>query len=73
MGSFIINWICLMGIIWHYRIGFMDTEDSIVEQQAVEIERYQEVVFGLSMIIGALTTLFLIITSLTYYAYYLLD
>ncbi len=62
-----------MGIIWHYRIGFMDTEDSIVEQQAVEIERYQEVVFGLSMIIGALTTLFLIITSLTYYAYYLLD
>jgi hypothetical protein len=73
MGSFIINWICLMGIIWHYRIGFMDTEDSIVEQQAAEIKRYQEVVFGLSMIIGALTTLFLIITSLTYYAYYLLD
>lgn len=62
-----------MGIIWHYRIGFMDTEDSIVEQQAAEIKRYQEVVFGLSMIIGALTTLFLIITSLTYYAYYLLD
>ena len=62
-----------MGIIWHYRIGFMDTEDSIVEQQADEIKRYQEVVFGLSMIIGALTTLFLIITSLTYYAYYLLD
>jgi hypothetical protein len=73
MGSFIINWICLMGIIWHYRIGFMDTEDSIVAQQADEIKRYQEVVFGLSMIIGALTTLFLIITSLTYYAYYLLD
>ena len=62
-----------MGIIWHYRIGFMDTEDSIVAQQADEIKRYQEVVFGLSMIIGALTTLFLIITSLTYYAYYLLD
>lgn len=62
-----------MGIIWHYRIGFMDTEDSIVEQQAAEIKRYQEVVFGLSMIVGALTTLFLIITSLTYYAYYLLD
>lgn len=62
-----------MGIIWHYRIGFMDTEDSIVEQQAAEIKRYQEVVFGLSMIVGALTTLFLIVTSLTYYAYYLLD
>lgn len=62
-----------MGIIWHYRIGFMDTEDSIVEQQADEIKRYQEVVFGLSMIVGALTTLFLIVTSLTYYAYYLLD
>lgn len=62
-----------MGIIWHYRIGFMDTEDSIVEQQAAEIKRYQEVVFGLSMIVGALTTLFLIVTALTYYAYYLLD
>ena len=33
-----------MGIIWHYRIGFMDTEDSIVEQQAAEIKRYQEVI-----------------------------
>ena len=43
---------------------------DIIEDQAAEIKRYKEVVFGLSMVVGALTTLILGVVLLTYYAYY---
>jgi hypothetical protein len=43
---------------------------DIIGEQAAEIKRYKEVVFGLSMVVGALTTLILGCALLTYYAYY---
>jgi len=46
------------------------TDFDLIESQAAEIKRYKEVVFGLSMVIGSLTTLILGVVLLTYYAYY---
>ena len=51
----------------------MMEQSDIVEQHEAEIKRYQEVVFGLSVIVGSLTTLILGGAILTYYAYYHLD
>jgi hypothetical protein len=46
------------------------TQFDIIEDQAEQIKRYKEVIFGLSMVIGSLTTLILGVVLLTYYAYY---
>ena len=67
MGSFIINWLCPLGIVWNHCIRFMESE---IEELNAELKRYKEVVFGLSMVVGALTTLILGCALLTYYAYY---
>lgn len=45
----------------------METE---IEELNAELKRYQEVVFGLSVVVGSLTTLILGGSLLVYYAYY---
>jgi len=49
------------------------TQFDIIENQAEQIKRYKEVVFGLSVVVGVQTTLILGGALLTYYAYYYLS